>query len=481
MGTLKNERVTPDSVLTDIASYVMDYTVKSQQAIDSARLCVTDSLACAFDALQLPECARLVGPLVPGTLVPDGARVPGTRFELDPATAAFGLGSMIRWSDFNDAFTAATGGHPSDNLAGVLMMADHLSRKRVRAGTQPLVMRDVLEALVKAYEIQGCIAIENDFFHNGMDHNLLVRVATAAVLTRMLGGTRDQVVNAVSNAWIDSSLVTYRYAPNTGPRKNWACADASAAAVRLAMMALRGESGYPAVLTAKNFGFFDARFGGKPLKFQQRYGEYVIQHSMFKFVPAGMHSQSAVECAFRLHPRVNKRIDDIERVDLHSHAPLIDIMDKTGPLHNADDRDHCAQYVVAVGLLYGRLGAHELTDQFAADPRIDLLRRKIFITEDPRYTRDFYDPAKRSSANSIEVQFKDGSQTEKAEENYPIGHVRRRQEAEPVLRRKLERSLRNVFSPERCDRILKICTSGPAFDAMPVHSFVEALIPDHQN
>ena len=471
-----NARTAPDQVLLDIADYVLDYKVADERSFDTARLCVTDSLACAFDALDIPGCVKLLGPLVPGTVVPNGARVPGTRYELDPATAAFNFGAMIRWSDLNDSFTAACGGHPSDNLGGILMLADHLSRSRVAATGTPLLMREVLEALTKAYEIQGCIAIENDFFHKGSDHNLLVRVATTAVLTRMLGGTRAQIVNAVSSAWINTSLVAYRYAPNAGSRKNWACGDASFEAVRLAIMALKGEQGYPLILTAKEFGFYDARFGGKPFGLPQPYAEYVIQNSMFKFVTAGMHSQSAVECAFRLHPLVKDRIGEIERIEMRGHAALIDIMGKTGPLHNADDRDHCAQYVVAVGLLYGRLGAHELEDKFAADPRIDALRAKTVLTEDPRYTRDFYDPARRSSANAVQVWFKDGTSTPKVEVEYPIGHQRRRGEALPVLRAKFEAALARRFSARQGERILAACDDTARFDRTPVHDFVEMLI-----
>jgi 2-methylcitrate dehydratase len=386
---------------------------------------------------------------------------------------------MIRWSDLNDAFTAATGGHPSDNLAGILMLADHLSRSRVAKGGAPLRMREVLDDLVKAYEIQGCIAIENDLFHLGSDHNVLVQVATTAVLTRMLGGTRDQIVNAVSNAWIDCSLVAYRYAPNAGSRKSWACADASARAVRLAMMAVKGEMGYPSVLTAKTYGFYDARFGGQAFRFQRAYGDYVIQHSMFKFVEAGMHSQSAVECALRLHPLVEGRLDDIERIELRGHRALIDIMHKTGPLYNAADRDHCVQYVTAIGLVHGKFGPQYLDDEHASDPRIDRLRDRMTMTEEPRYTTDFYDPDKRSSANAVQVWFKDGSSTPKAEVDYPLGHVRRRAEALPALQAKLVASLAHRFPPDQCARIQDLCADGTRFDATPVNTFIDLLVGEH--
>jgi 2-methylcitrate dehydratase len=470
-----NPRRTPDHELSDIANYVMDFKVGTP-AIDAARLCLTDTLACALDALDFPDCAKLVGPVVPGTVVPHGARVPGTRYELDPATATFGFGAMIRWLDLNDTFTAAQGSHPSDNLAGILMVADHLSRKHTAAGAAPLHIRDVLSALVKAYEIQGCIAIENDFKEMGIDHPLLTRVAGAAVLTHMLGGTREQVINAVSNAFVDTSLCAVRHAPNTGWRKSWAAADASLQAVRIALMSVAGEMGYPTILTAPKYGFYAVHNGGKPFKFQRPYEDYVLRHSMFKFVAAGMHSQSAVECAFRLHPLVKSRIDDIARIDIRSQRALMGIMDKTGPLYNPADRDHCVQYIVAVGLLHGKLDARDFEDEFAADPRIDRLRDITVVTEDAQYSRDFYDPEKRSSANAVQVFFKDGSSTPKIEIEYPIGHQRRRAEVAPVLRDKLAASLKRRFPPAQCTRIQALCNDAAALDATPVNDFVSLFV-----
>ena len=469
-------RPAPDRELTDIADYVDGYRIVDQRAIDAARLCTTDTLACALDALAYPECTKLLGPVVPGTIVPLGSRVPGTSLELDPVTATFSFGCMIRWLDFNDTFTAAQGSHPSDNLAGILMLADHLSRKRVAAGGEPLRMREVFEALVKAYEIQGYIAIENDFKAIGIDHCVLTRVAGSAVLTRMLGGSREQIVNAVSNAWMDDSLTAFRQAPNTGWRKSWAAADGSFNAMRLACMAVKGEMGYPSVLTAKQYGFYDARCGGKPFRFQRPYGEYVIQHSMFKFVTAGMHGQSAVECALRLHPLVKDRIADIERIEVHSQRALMGIMDKSGPLSNPADRDHCAQYVVAFGLIFGRLTADDFEDHAAADPRIDTLRAKTTITEDARYSRDFYDPAKRSSANAVQVFFSDGTSTPKVEVEYPIGHPRRRGEVMPVLRQKLEASLGRRYPPVQRSRILQLIDDAQRFERTAVHEFVDMLV-----
>lgn len=466
----------PDQLLVDIADYVTRFKVGAP-AIDAARHSLFDTMGCALNALDFPDCTKLLGPVVPGTVVPHGSRVPGTHHELDPVTATFSFGCMIRWLDENDTFTAAQGSHPSDNLAGILMLADHLSRERVATGRKSLVMRDLLVALVNAYEIQGCLAIENNFQQAAIDHPLLTRVAASAVLTKMLGGTRDEIINAVSNAWIDVSLPTVRHAPNAGWRKSWAAADASFNALRLALMAVKGEMGYPYVMSAKRYGFNDARFGGKSLEFQRPYGDYVIRNSMFKFVAAGMHSQSAVECALKLHPLVRDRIADIQRIEMHSQKALMGIMYKTGPLRNPADRDHCAQYVVAVALIYGRLNATDFEDHVAADPRIDALREKTTVVEDARYSRDFVDPAKRSSANAVQVFFNDGTHTPKVEVEYPMGHPRRRKDFMPVLRAKLEASLARRFAPKRCARIVELADDSGRLDRMPVHEFVEMFVP----
>lgn len=470
---VQNRRADPDHELTAIADYVLEYKVKNETAFASARASLTDTLACALDALDHPECVKLLGPVVAGTVVPHGSRVPGTSHVLDPIKAGFDLCAMIRWLDYNDTFTAAQGSHPSDNLGGILMLADHLSRKRVANGGEPLLMRDVLEALIKAYEIQGCLAIENDFQAIAVDHSFLTRVAGAAVFTRVLGGTRAEIINAVSNALVDSPSPCVRHAPNVGWRKSWATADATFNAMRFAFMAIKGEMGYPAVLTAPKYGFYDARNQGKPFEFQRPYGDYVIRHSMFKFVTAGMYSQSAVECAIRLHPRVKDKLDTVQRVVISSQRALIGIMDKTGPLNNPADRDHCAQYVVAIGLIFGRLVAEDFEDHVAADPRIDALRGKTEIIEDKNYSRDFYDPKKRSSSNAVQVFFSDGSKTPKIAIEYPIGHPRRRKEVGPVLRAKLEASLARRFAPKRRETILRLCDDAARLDATPVNEFVE--------
>ena len=471
------QNVAPDRELADIVDYVMTYQVGSGDAMNMARLCVADTLACAFDALDFEECTRLLGPLVDGTVVPNGARVPGTRHVLDPAAAAFSFGSMIRWLDLNDTFAAATGGHPSDNLAGILMLGDHLSRQRIANGGTPVLMGEVLESLIKAYEIQGCLQIENDFFKHGIDHDILVRVASAAVLTRMLGGTRDQILSAVSNAWISASLVLYRHSSSTGSRKNWACGNASHDAVRLALMAMKGEMGYPLVMSAGTFGFNAARLQGAPLKFQRPYGEYVVQNSMFKFVPAGMHAQTAAECAFRLHPLVKDRLDMIERVEFEAHRDAIRIMHKTGPLRNAADRDHCAEYVVTVGLIKGKIAPTDFEDEAAADDRIDKLRAKVAMTENTGFTRDYDDPAQRANTARVKVWFKDGKSTPAEEIAFPQGHKRRRDQAAPALQSKLRASLGRRFSPERSERVMALCNNGGVFDATPVDQFVDLLLP----
>lgn len=464
----------PDQVLADIAGYVVGHTATAS-AMGAARLCLVDALACALDALDHPECTKLLGPMVPGTIVPNGACVPGTSHVLDPANAAFSLGCMIRWLDFNDALSGALTTHPSDSVAAILMLADHLSRQRVARGEPPLVIRDVLDAMVKSYEIQGALGLLNDWRKYGIDQPLLTRVAAAAVLTRMLGGSEHEVMSAASNAFIDTNLSVVRNAPNIGPRKNWATADASHAAVRLAYFALKGEPGYPWVLTAKELGLYAARLGGEALKFAGPLGDGMIQQVMFKFVPAGMHGQTAAECAFRLHPIVRDRIARIDRIDLRAHRTLMRIMDKPGVLRNAADRDHCVQYIVAVGLLHGRIGPHDFEDDFAADPRIDALRAKMRLHEDERYTADFSDPAKRSSANAVQVTFNDGTSTDKVEVEYPAGHPRRRSEAFPSLRRKFEAALKRRFVAHRCAAILAACEDGAKLESMPVHEFVDLL------
>src|SRR6187455_2115484 len=452
-------RPDPDKVLVDIASYVCDYEVNSDVAYETAFYCLMDTLACGFQALKYPACTKLLGPIVPGATMMGGARVPGTSFELDPVQAAFNIGTMIRWLDFNDTWLAAEWGHPSDNLGGILAVADWLSRTRLAQGGKPLVMRDVLTGMIKAHEIQGVIALENSFNRVGLDHVVLVKVASTAVVASMLGLTRNDVINAVSNAWIDGqSLRTYRHAPNTGSRKSWAAGDATSRAVRLALMALKGEMGYPSALTAKTWGFYDVLFKGKPFKFTRKYGSYVMENILFKIsLPAEFHGQTAAECAMELHPRVRDRIDDIRRITIRTHESAIRIIDKKGPLANPADRDHCIQYMVAVPLIFGRLTASDYEDDIAKDPRIDLLRKKIEVKENTVFTRDYHDPKKRSIANALTVEFKDGTKLKEVVCEYPIGHKRRRAEGMPILVEKFKTNLARRFPQKQQKAILDVC------------------------
>ncbi len=463
MGShISNVRPDPDKVLVDIADYVCDYEIKSDEAYDTARNCLIDTLGCGLEALGYPACTKLLGPIVPGTVVPNGAKVPGTQFQLDPVQAAFNIGAMIRWLDFNDTWLAAEWGHPSDNLGGILATADYLSRKAVAEGKKPMLMKDVLTAMIKAHEIQGVIALENSFNRVGLDHVVLVKVATTAVVTRMLGGSKEEVINALSNAWIDGqSLRTYRHAPNTGSRKSWAAGDATARGVRLALMALKGEMGYPSALTAKTWGFYDVLFKGNEFKFQRPYGSYVMEHVLFKIsFPAEFHSQTAVECAMTLHGKLKemgRSTDDIKKITIRTHEAAIRIIDKKGPLNNPADRDHCIQYMVAVPLIFGRLTAADYEDNVAADPRIDALRDKIECVEDPQFTRDYHDPEKRSIANGLTVELKDGTRLPEVVVEYPIGHRRRRKEGMPVLVEKFKTNLARRFPAKQQKAILDVC------------------------
>ena len=472
-----NARPAPDQALTDMADYVNDYEITSLEAYRMARYCLLDSLGCAVESLNFPECTKLLGPVLPGTNYRHGVKVPGTQFELDPVSAAFNISTMIRWLDFSDGFTAAQGGHPSDNIGGILATADYLSRKRIAEGRSPLVMRDVLIAMIKAYEIQGVLSLGNDFPCLGFDTTTGVRIASTAVVTKMLGGARAEIINAISNAWADGGQLTiFRQGNNTGWRKSWAGGDATSRAVWLGLMALKGEMGYPSALSMKTYGFYDAVFQGQPLKFTRPYGNYVIENVKFKFVAAGMHGQSAVECAFRLHPLVKDRLEDIAAITIISQKEMMRVMDKQGPLTNPADRDHCAQYVVAVGLIHGKLDASDFEDEFAADPRIDRLRAKMTVVEEPRYSREFADPEKLSSANAIEVRFKDGSSAPKVEVEYPIGHPRRRSEFVPMLEAKFKKHLAHRFPQKQQAAILELCEDQARFETVPVNQFVDQFV-----
>ena len=467
-----------DHVIEAITDYATGPDVGGDEAFSTARLTLIDSLGCALLALGYPACTKLLGPHVPGTIVPNGARVPGTEHELDPVKAAFDIGATIRWLDFNDTWLAAEWGHPSDNFGAILAVADHLSRSRRATGEAPLTVHDVLAAAIKAYEIQGILALDNSFNRVGIDHVLLVKVASTAVAAHMLGCTREQVANAVSNAWLEATLRTYRHAPNTGSRKSWAAGDACARAVQLAQMAKRGEMGYASALTAKGWGFQDAWFKGAEITLQQPFGSYVMENILFKIsFPAEFHAQTAAEAAIKLHPQVKDRIDEIEQVTITTQEPAIRIIDKTGPLNNPADRDHCIQYMTAVPLIKGSLSADDYEDEAAADPRIDALRAKMVAVEDPRYTREYLEADKRSIANAVQVRFKDGSETDKAAVEYPIGHRRRRAEGIPLLMEKLDANLRTLFDDTRAEKILEAVGDAEKLAKTPVDSFVELFLP----
>src|SRR5437868_1999324 len=472
------DRPKPDKIITEIADYVCKPKKFSAEAMETARYCLMDTLGCGLQALAYPACTKLMGPWVPGADMKGGARVPGTSFELDPVTAAFNIGCMIRWLDFNDTWLAAEWGHPSDNLGGILATADYLSRTNVAAGKKPLVMKDVLTAMIKAHEIQGVIALENSFNRVGLDHVVLVKVASAAVVAQMLGLGRDAIINALSLAWVDGqSLRTYRHAPNTGSRKSWAAGDATARAVRLALISKTGEMGYPSVLTAKTWGFYDVSFRGQEFKFQRPYGSYVMEHVLFKIsFPAEFHAQTAVEAAMSLHPVVKNRIEDIRQITIRTHEAALRIIDKKGPLNNPADRDHCIQYMVAVPLLSGRLTAADYEDEVAHDPRVDLLRDKMVCVEDKQFSRDYLDPDKRSIANGVTVEFKDGKKLAEVLVEYPIGHKRRRKDGMPLLVEKFERNLARRFAPKQHKAILAMCMDAKRLEATPVHEFVDLMV-----
>jgi len=473
---ISNVRPKPDKVLTLIADYATKHQVKSSEAYETARYCLMDTLGCGFEALEYPACTKLLGPIDPATVVPNGAKVPGTKFQLDPVQAAWNLGAMIRWLDFNDTWLAAEWGHPSDNLGGILATADWLSRNQ-----KPLLMREVLTAMIKAHEIQGVIALENSFNRVGLDHVVLVKVASTAVTAQMLGCTYDQVVNAVSQAWVDGqSLRTYRHAPNTGSRKSWAAGDATSRAVRLALISKTGEMGYPSVLSAKGWGFYDVLFKGKPFKFQRKFGSYVMEHVLFKIsFPAEFHAQTAVECAMSIFQQMKssgKTAEDIKKICIRTHEAAIRIIDKKGPLSNPADRDHCIQYMVAVPLLFGRLTAADYEDDVATDPRIDALRKKIECVEDKRFTRDYHDPKKRSIANALTVEFKGGAKLKEVVCEYPIGHKRRRAEGMPILVEKFKTNLARRFPAQQQKAILDVCMDADRLAATPVDKFVDLFV-----
>ncbi|WP_318836699.1 MULTISPECIES: bifunctional 2-methylcitrate dehydratase/aconitate hydratase [unclassified Providencia] len=479
--TVRSQQIEFDKVISDIVDYVMDYPIISDLAYDTAYHCLLDTLGCGMESLEYPACKKLLGPIIPGTIVPNGTKIPGTQFQLDPVQGAFNLGTMCRWLDFNDTWLAAEWGHPSDNLGGILATADWLSRENIAKGKPPLVIKDVLTALIKAHEIQGCIALENAFNQVGLDHVILVKVASTAVVSHLLGLEREQILNAVSQAWIDGhSLRTYRHSPNTGSRKSWAAGDATSRAVRLALMAQKGEMGYPTALTAKTWGFYDVLFNGQPLRFQRPYGSYVMENVLFKIsFPAEFHSQTAVEAALQLHQTLEKSgktAQDIESIAIRTHEACIRIIDKKGPLHNPADRDHCIQYMVAIPLIFGRLTAADYEDNIAKDERIDALRAKMHCTEDAQFTRDYHYPEKRSISNGLTITLKDGQVLDEVVIEYPVGHKRRRKEGMPLLLNKFKINLARQFPEAQQIRILKASLDKPMLEKMPVNEYMDLFV-----
>jgi 2-methylcitrate dehydratase len=472
-----NVRPPFDPLLIEIAEYALQAEIASAEAYETARYCLLDTLGCGLLALNYEACTKLLGPTVPGTLVPGGSRVPGTHFELDPVGAAFNIGCIIRWLDFNDTWLAAEWGHPSDNLGAILAVQDFVSRTG-----KAFVVRDVLTAMIQAHEIQGVLALENGFNRLGLDHVLLVRIASTAMAARLLGGNREQILNAVSNAWLDGgALRTYRHAPNTGSRKSWAAGDATSRGVQHGLMALKGEMGYPSALSAKRWGFSDVLFKGKEVKLGRALGSYVMEHVLFKIsFPAEFHAQTAVEAAIQLHPQIRDRLDNIERVEIDTQESAIRIIDKTGPLYNPADRDHCLQYMTAIGLLFGNLTANHYEQETATDPRVDALRMKMVVREDPRYSRDYLDPEKRSIANALQIFFKDGSCTERVEVEYPVGHRRRRAEGLPLLVEKFEKNAGTRFARSQVDRILELFRDVKRLEQMPVNTFMDYFVPEKE-
>lgn len=472
------KRPDPDQLLIDIADYVCDAEIDSKLAYLTAHYCLMDTLACGFQALDYPACTKLLGPVVPGATLAGGARVPGTSYELEPVAAAFNIGAMIRWLDFNDTWLAAEWGHPSDNLGGILAVADYLSRRKRAEGKPPLTMQDVLTAMIKAHEIQGVLALENSFNRVGLDHVLLVRVASTAVVTRMLGGDRERVISAVSNAWIDGgALRTYRHAPNTGSRKSWAAGDATSRAVRLALIAMAGEMGYPSALSAKTWGYFDVLFKGRPFTLPQEFGSYVMENILFKIsFPAEFHAQTAVEAGMALHDAVKDRLGDIEKVVIETQEAGVRIIDKTGPLDNPADRDHCIQYMTAVPMIFGRLTAADYEDDVAADPRIDALRDKMEVRENEAFTKDYFDSGKRYIGNAVQVFFKDESSTERVAVDYPIGHRQRREEGIPVLEAKFETSIAPKLKARQWKELNTLCADKQKLASTAVDDFMALLV-----
>lgn len=473
-----NERTKTDQIIEEITDYVLNKDITSEEAYTTAKYVLLDTIGCGILALNYPECTKLLGPHVPGTIVPNGVKVPGTSNVLDPVKGAFDIGVLVRWLDFNDTWLAKEWGHPSDNLGGILAAADYVSRTRIANGKAPLLVKEVLEMMIKAHEIQGILALDNSLNRVGLDHVFFVKLASTAVVTKMLGGGREEINNALSNAWVDNaSLRTYRHAPNTGSRKSWAAGDATSRAVFLAKMAVKGEMGYPSALTTPGWGFQDVMFNSETVTLQRPLDSYVMENVLFKVsFPAEFHAQTAAEAGVVLHPAVKDRLDEIKEITITTHESAIRIIDKTGPLHNPADRDHCLQYITAIALIKGNIVAEDYEDEVAKDPMIDALREKMIIKEDKQYTKDYLDPEKRSIANAVQVTFTDGTMTDNIEFEYPLGHRFRREEAFPQIIHKFKKNIATQFADKQRDEIEKACLSMEELPKMNVNEFTDLFV-----
>ena len=470
-----NVRPDPDELIKKIADYVHDYKITSDEAISTAKYCLMDTIGCGLLALTFPECKSLLGPHIDGTEVPNGVRVLGTNFKLDPIKAAWDNGAIIRWLDFNDTWLAAEWGHPSDNLGGILSACDYISQNYPERN---ISVKDIIFSMIKAHEIQGVMALENSFNRVGLDHVLLVKIASVGVISVILGLTKDQTIDALSQAFVDGqSLRTYRHAPNAGPRKSWAAGDATSRAMQLVWLTKKGQIGYPSAISAPTWGFKDVLFNGKDLIINQEFESYVMENVLFKIsFPAEFHAQTAVEAAVKLHHEIKNKFDEIDKIKIITHESAIRIISKEGKLNNPADRDHCLQYMTAIGLIKGDLVAEDYEDSVAKDPLVDNLREKMEIEEDLSFSKDYLDPSKRSIANSLQIFFKDGTCTDIEEVHYPIGHKNRRAEGIPILIKKFEKNLMTQFSEDRVKGIMSLFEDNEKLFNLPVREFVDLFV-----
>ena len=457
-----------DELMQEMVDYTLNPPPFSTLAFENAKVSFIDAIGCGILALNYPACTKLLGPIVPGACCPNGSRVMAQNWELDPVQAAFNIGSMIRWLDYNDTWLAAEWGHPSDNLGAIIAICDYLHRQG-----QDICLETVLNAMIIAYEIQGIMALNHAFNRQGLDHVLLVKLASALVSAKLLGGDRDMLLRTVSQVFVDGqSLRTYRHAPNTGSRKSWAAGDASARGLHLALISAKGEMGYFSAITAHQWGFADVSFGHQELNLIRPLGHYVMENVLWKIAyPAEFHAQTAVEAALKLHEVVRSRLDDIACIQVRTQEPAMRIISKTGPLKNPADRDHCLQYMIAVALGLGRLEADDYEEHVAQKPIIDKLRDLMVVEEDPLFTKDYYDLNKRAITNAVQIQFNDGSETDWVVVNYPIGHPRRREEGLPFISLKFLNNLCAYYGEEKGRQIAKYFQTTDNWPQMNMDAF----------